>query len=66
MHRNGVLLPREHADRMRRIRIEIRRRLRALCDARKWPMSERLASLVRSMQHPNGLDKDGRPMTKPD
>jgi hypothetical protein len=54
-HRNGVLSGRENAGRMRQARAEIGQRLRKRYDAGKWPMSDRLADLVRKIQHPNGL-----------
>jgi hypothetical protein len=66
MHRNGVLLSRENADRMQQVRAEIGRRLRERYDAGKWPMPDRLADLVRKIQHPNGLCEKGWPMSKPD
>jgi hypothetical protein len=59
MRRNGVLLSRENADRMRQVRAEIGRRLREHYDAGKWPMPDRLADLVRKIQHPNGLGEEG-------
>jgi hypothetical protein len=51
---------------MRQVRAEIGRRLRQRYDAGKWPMSERLADLVRKIQRPNGLCEEGWPVSKPD
>jgi hypothetical protein len=55
MDRTSVRLAREDADRMREVRAEIGRRLSERYDAGKWPMSDRLADLVRKIQHPSGL-----------
>jgi hypothetical protein len=66
MGKNSVLSRRENAEGMQQVRAEIGRRLRERYDAGKWPMSDRLADLVRKIQHPNGLCKKGWPMNKPD
>jgi hypothetical protein len=57
MHRTGILLSRENADRMRQVRAEIGRRLRERYDVGEWPMSDRLADLVRKIQHPSKPDE---------
>jgi hypothetical protein len=53
MHRSGILLSPENADRMRQVRAEIGRRLRQHYDAGERPMSDRLADLVRKIQRPS-------------
>jgi hypothetical protein len=66
MRRNGVQLSREQADRMQQVRAEIGRRLRERYDSGKWPMSDRLAELVRKIQRPNGHCEEGWAMSEPD
>lgn len=51
MRRNGVLLPRADADRMKQIRTEIGRRLKEHYDVGKHPMSDRLAEVVRKIEN---------------
>jgi hypothetical protein len=65
MQRNGALLSQEDADHMRQVRAEIGRGLRERYDAGKWPMSDRLADLVRKIQHPDERWVEGRPTSKP-
>jgi hypothetical protein len=61
MHSNGTLLSQEKADRMQHIRAEIGRRLREHFDAGARPMPERLAELIKKIQHPNGLCEERGP-----
>ena len=60
MHRNGDLLSREKADHMQRVRAEIGRQLRGYYDAGLRPMPDRLADLLRKIEHPNRLCEVGR------
>jgi hypothetical protein len=66
MHRNGTLSSLENAEHLQQVRAEIGRRLRECYDADERPMSDRLAGLVRKIQHPNGRQLKGWPMAKPD
>jgi len=50
MPRNGVLISRENAERMRHVRAEIGRRLREQYDVSAGPMSDRLADLVKKLE----------------
>jgi hypothetical protein len=50
MPRNGVLLSREKADRLRHVRKEIGRRLREHYDAGMRQMPDRLAELMKTLE----------------
>ena len=53
-NRNGVLLPAEHAACMQQVRVEIGRRLKEYYDNDARPMPDRLAALVRKIEHRKG------------
>jgi hypothetical protein len=59
MQRNGALVSRQEMDRMRQVRSEIGRRLREHYDADLRPLPDRLAELVRKIEHANGLCEKG-------